>query len=408
MARVQAEAPRRVTGVGGQRRARLGLVVNPIAGIGGAVGLKGSDGAATVRLALARGAVPHATERATTAIRTFERSAAGPRSFELLVGPGAMGEESAQAAGIEAVVVGLLRDGEPTTAEDTRHVVGLLADSDVDLILVAGGDGTARDVAAALGRRVAPPVLGIPAGVKIQSAVFATSPRAAGELAATFLATATAGRRTGLREVVDLDEDAYRRGEVAPRLYGELAVPVESRRLQARKEATPRSEAAAAASIAAEVAATLVAGRLYVLGPGTTVAAVAERLDVAKTLVGVDVVEAVDAGSVRSAGVDVGERELLELIEGREAALIVTPIGGQGFILGRGNQQIGPSVVRSVLMRCGRDGIMVVATPAKLAGLGGRPLLVDTGDPELDTQMAGHVRVVTGRGEATVYPVAAA
>ena len=249
--------------------------------------------------------------------------------------------------------------------------------------------------------------IGVPAGVKMHSAVFATSPRAAGELAAAFLAAPPERRRTVAREVVDLDEAAYRAGVVAPRLYGELAAPAGGRRLQARKEAAPATDAEAVAAIAADLGASLVPGRRYVLGPGSTIAGISSWLGLASTLVGVDVI-AVTARSAAVLALDVGERELLAALEGHDASLVVTPIGGQGFVLGRGNQQLSPAVITTILDRSGRDGLVVVATPAKLAALGGRPLLVDTGDPGLDARLAGFVRVVTGHGESAVYRVAAA
>lgn len=416
-------------------RPRLGLVVNPLAGLGGAVGLKGSDGAATVDEALARGAVPHANERAIAALaRLRERWPADRELPELLVGPGPLGETAARAAGLPARVVGDAagtsddgtgrRGGRRTSADDTRRVAAALA-AEAELLLVAGGDGTARDVAASIPAGL--PVLGIPAGVKIQSAVYATSPRAAGELAAAFLATEPARRRTAPGELLDLDEAAYRRGALAPRLHGELTVPAEDRRVQARKEPSPASEAASAAAIGREVAASLAPGTRCLLGPGSTVAAVGRALGIEPTLVGVDVVDIVDGAGTAPGGADagaaaagetagravlvaadVGEAALVELAAGRRVVLVVTPIGGQGFVLGRGNQQLAPAVVRAVLAATGRDGIIVAATPSKLAALRGRPLLVETGDPGLDRELAGHARVVTGRGERTVYPVAAA
>lgn len=386
---------------------RLGLVVNPVAGLGGAVGLHGSDGAATVVRALALGAVPHAEERTAAALRALvTRWPARLTLPRVLTGAGMMGEACARAAGLEPEVVDRAADPAATSAEDTRRLVGRLVEAGVELLLVAGGDGTARDVAA-----VAPPelpVLGVPAGVKIQSAVYAVSPRAAGELAAVFLAAEPGRRRTDRRELLDLDEDAYRTGAVSPRLHGELTVPAADRRLQARKEPTPRSEAAAAAGIAEELGRGLVPGERIVLGPGSTLATVKTRLGIAPTLVGVDLVEATGPGAARPLVTDASERDLLAAVGDGDATLVVTPIGGQGFILGRGNQQLGPALVRAVLERRGRDGLVVIAVPTKLAALGGRPLLVESGDPALDGILAGYVRVVTGPGERTIYPVAAA
>ena len=377
----------------------VGLVVNPIAGIGGRVGLKGSDGPGTVERALALGARPEANRRALEAlVRLRETWPAGRPLPGIVAAPGEMGERAAREAGFDPEVLGAV-SGERTTADDTRRLSAAIVDRGVDLLLVAGGDGTARDVCDALtGRGV---VLGIPAGVKIQSAVFATGPAAAGELAARFLAAVRP--RTVEREVLDLDEDAYRAGRIAPRLYGTLRVPA-GRLVQGRKSPSPPDEAAAMAVIAADVAERLVPGRRYVLGPGTTIRAIADRLGVAKTLVGVDVIVADETGGARLLAADAGEREILAEVGAGPASLVVTPIGGQGFVLGRGNQQISPAVVCAV----GREGIIIVATAAKLASLGGRPLVVDSGDPALDAALAGFVRVITGYHEAAVVRLEAA
>lgn len=381
--------------------ARIGLVVNPIAGLGGRVGLKGTDGSDVVALALARGAVPEAGSRATAALRALLAAWPAGRPPPLVLAPaGAMGEEPARAAGATVQVLGggPAAGPGPTTAEDTRRATAALADAGVDLLLVAGGDGTARDVVAAVGERV--PVLGVPAGVKILSAVFGTSPAAAGELAAAFLGSA--GRRTVEGEVVDLDEDAYRRGIVAPRLFGHLRVPA-GRAVQGRKSPSPPAEERAAAGIAADVVERMGPGRAWVLGPGSTVRAIADRLGLPKTLVGVDVVEVGPAGP-RLAAADAAEEDLLAIAGAMPATIVLTPIGGQGFLLGRGNQPVSPTVLRAA----GPGALLVVATAAKLAGLGGRPLLVDTGDPSLDAELAGHVSVVTGYHEAAVVRIAAA
>jgi predicted polyphosphate/ATP-dependent NAD kinase len=368
---------------------RVGLVVNPIAGIGGRVGLKGSDGAETLARALTLGAVPSSGPRAVRALERL-RAEAPEGSFELLVAPGPMGAEPARAAGVGGRVVGELASS-MTTAEDTR-AIALAMRGVVDLLLFAGGDGTAADVLASVGDAVL--AIGIPAGVKIHSAAFAVTPEAAGDLAAML------ARGVPLREVeaevLDLDEDAYRRGEIAPRLVGYLRVPEERRLVQPRKAPTPASEAVALGSVAADVVEHMEPGRAYVLGPGTTVRAVAERLGVPKTLVGVDVVR--DGALVAA---DVAERDLLELLAEGPVSVVVTPIGGQGFIFGRGNQQIGPEVVR----RVGREHVIVVATPWKLASLEGAPLRVDTGDPEVDRLLAGHLGVTSGYGDRAICRV---
>lgn len=385
------------------RAARIGLVVNPIAGLGGRVGLKGTDGEDVVALALARGAVPASGTRAAAALRRVRDAWPAGSPPPLVLAPaGAMGEGPARAAGMEVEVIGGGppggRPARPTSAEDTRRAAAALSDAGIDLLLFAGGDGTARDVAAAVGERVA--TLGIPAGVKILSAVFGTSAAAAGALAVEFLASRD--RRTVESEVVDLDEEAYRRGIVAPRLFGHLAVPA-GRAVQSRKSPTPPGEARAAAGIAADVVERMRPGQAWILGPGSTVRPIAELLGLPTTLVGVDVVGTGPAGP-RVLAIDATEADLLRVVGARPATIVLTPIGGQGFLLGRGNQPISPAVLRAA----GPGALLVVATAAKLAGLGGRPLLVDTGDPGLDVELAGHVRVVTGYHEVAVVRIAAA
>jgi predicted polyphosphate/ATP-dependent NAD kinase len=232
--------------------------------------------------------------------------------------------------------------------------------------------------------------------VKIHSGVYAVSPEAAGRVAAEV----ARGARLDVAEaeVLDLDEDAYRRGEIAPRLRGYLRVPRVPRLVQSRKAPSPAGERVATDAIAVDVVEHMEPGRSYLLGPGTTVRAVAERLGVPKTLVGVDAVR--DGGLVAA---DAAERELLAIVEEGPAAIVVTPIGGQGFVFGRGNQQIGPAVVS----RVGRAHLLVLATPWKLASLGGAPLRVDTGDPDVDATLTGHVQVITGYGERAVVRVEA-
>lgn len=377
---------------------QLGLIVNPIAGLGGRVGLKGSDGLEVQQRARQLGAEPLAQERtaeALEALRSFSED------IELLTPPDQMGEAVARRCGFSPRLLSLTPFPSPigrggssggTTAEDTRNSAQAMRAAEVDLILFAGGDGTARDVYEAIGNDF--PVLGIPAGVKIHSAVFGLTPRKTGELAAEFLR----GRRVRLREaeVLDLDEVAYREDRIVTRLYGYLKIPYRREYVQNQKVPTPASETAQAQAIAAEVIERMAPGRAYLLGPGTTTRAVAERLGLSKTLVGVDIITRNEILLM-----DVGERQILEMLEKRPLGMIVTPTGGQGFLFGRGNQQLSPQVIR----RVGRDNILIVSLGSKIAALRGWPLLVDSGDPEVDRLLAGYVEVVTGYHEKIIYRV---
>ncbi len=366
---------------------KLGLIVNPIAGLGGRVGLKGSDGAEVQRRALELGARPAAGERAAAALAVL---AALP-GLEVVTYPGAMGAEAARAAGLEPRVIGTIGPG-PTTAEDTRRAAREMRLLAVDLLLFAGGDGTARDIYEAVGAEL--PALGIPAGVKIHSAAYATSPRSAGELAALYLQ----GRVPRLREaeVMDIDEEAFRQGAVAARLYGYLRVPYRPQLVQGVKVGSRTAEPEALRGIARAVMERLVPGCRYIVGPGTTTRAILAEMGLEKTLLGVDVV-----ADGRVVVRDAGEAQVLAAIQGRPARIIVTPIGGQGYLFGRGNQPISPRVLRQV----GPENVIVVSTAEKLQGLGGRPFLVDSGDAEVDRLLAGYVRVITGYGEEAVYRV---
>jgi predicted polyphosphate/ATP-dependent NAD kinase len=364
------------------------LIVNPIAGIGGRVGLKGSDGADIQKQAMELGAEPGSGLRALQTMQVLVKKV---QDLEIITPPGEMGADAAREAGFEPIVMGKINPG-TTSAQDTIKIARFMLDSQVDLLLFAGGDGTARDIYRAVGDQV--PVLGIPAGVKIHSAVFATHPRAAGELGAEFLG----GRSVNLQEaeVIDLDEAAYREGTITTRLYGYLRVPYHRHWVQKGKTPTPASENVQMEAIAWEVVENMHPDYFYVLGPGTTTRAVADRLGIEKTLVGVDVVT-----NERLVATDVSEQQLLELVQSAPTRIIITPIGGQGFLFGRGNQPISPQVIREV----GGENILVLCTPGKLHTLAGRPLLVDTGDVELDRQLSGHISIITGYGERAVYRI---
>ena len=345
----------------------IGLLVNPIAGMGGAVGLKGTDGEEILKKALSLGATPVASARACTFLSELESTGQKPH---FIVGAGAMGEQQTQDCRFATKVVGERK--KETTPQDTEMVARQMAEAKVDLLVFCGGDGTARDVLEIVNRNV--PVLGVPTGVKMHSAVFAVDPKAAAHIASSFLDGELPLREA---EVMDVDEEAFRKGRVSAELHGYLLVPYEPYLIQHAKMATPmtESELRSQAAIAIYVIENMQPDTVYIIGPGTTTRTISDLLDAKKTLLGVDVL--LNKTIVVH---DANEDQILESIQGRPAQIIVTPIGGQGFVFGRGNQQISPKVIRKV----GLHNILVVASQSKLQSLGN--LRVDTGDAKLDEE----------------------
>lgn len=384
----------------GARPVRLGLVVNPVAGVGGRVGLKGSDGAAVQSRALRRGAVPQASVRTLRALR---RLTTVPE-LQILAAPGSMGADQVAASGLPAVTIawdGVVPPscapgaGLPaTTAADTRAAARELVRRGVDLLLFAGGDGTACDVHDAVGVRV--PVLGIPTGVKMHSGVFAASPEAAGDAAAAWLADPSEARLTDA-DVADIDEAAVRDDRIATRLHGRVHVPRDRARVLAAKGGTARRADAELDAACARTIEDVAPGTLVLVGPGTTAGRALRGLGLPATLLGVDAVR--DGTAV---GRDLDERGLLALLDDApRAVLLLGVVGGQGALLGRGNQQLSPAVLR----RLGPDALRVVAGRDKLAALSPGALRVDTGDAELDRRLSGHLRVRVSARETVVMAV---
>ncbi|MBN1271035.1 MAG: ATP-NAD kinase family protein [Candidatus Aminicenantes bacterium] len=370
------------------QKRKLGLIVNPIAGMGGRVGLKGTDGLEVLMEAKRRGAVPRSGMRAFEALKKLKTLR---NRIDILTCPREMGEEAARKAGFEPILVG--RDtGSQTSAADTRLAAREMKERGVDLLLFAGGDGTARDIFQEVGESLV--VLGIPAGVKIHSAVFSSHPESAGELAAAFLNNRAKDIITA--EVMDIDENLYRQGVLSAQLYGYLHIPFQKRFIQGKKSASPAGERYQQQASAAEVVEHMDNEHVYIIGPGTTTREILRRLGTEGSLLGVDLLyrKCLEAK-------DLNEAELLSMIKYRSVRLILTPIGGQGCLLGRGNQPISPDVMRMV----GKKNMIIVATPHKIHGLFGRPMWVDTGDTELDNLLSGWYRVVTGYREHIIYKV---
>ena len=371
----------------------IGFVINPRAGLGGPLALKGSD---HLPAGLAVGA-QRCAERAGRVLNQLQEHAA---RLSFITAPGPMGEALLAERGFHYTVAPGLDEtastsAKNTSAADTMAAVEAFQRAGVDLILFAGGDGTARDIYSV----IAPGqlVLGIPAGVKMHSGVFAITP----EAAATVLELLLSGQLVDVRDqtVRDMDEEALAKGDIRIRSYGEMTVPEAGSFVQRVKDGGREVEALVLDDIAAEISELIEPGVLYLLGPGSTTRAIKESLGMEATLLGVDAI-----ADGRQLGADLDETALLRLLDEYDKAVIVlTPIGGQGLLLGRGNQQLSPALLR----RVGREGLLVVATKTKITALEGRPLLLDTNDPELDRQLTGFVRIITGYRDTILYPLAA-
>jgi len=370
---------------------RVGFLVNPIAGMGGAVGLKGTDGRKTLRDAVRKGAKPVSLERGLSFLEEVQRRGQG---IEFLTAPRNMGASLANQLKLEHELVG--RIGKTTTSDDSIRIAHLMRRKRVDLIVFCGGDGTARDVLEGVGHEA--PTLGVPAGVKIYSSVFAINPAAAAESTVAFLEGQIPMR---LGEVVDVDEIAFRKNRLSVKLFGYLTTPDSGPLMQASKSATGLSENSELDAIAEYFIEKINPGITYVLGPGSTIERIAKRLGVNKSLLGVDVVK----GDETAMRLDVDEATLMALISSASpessTKIIVSPIGGQGFLFGRGNQQISPQVIR----RVGVENIIVVGSRSKIEALHPRRLLTDSGSDEIDQQLRGYLRVITGYREEMVVKV---
>lgn len=367
---------------------KLGLIVNPIAGMGGRVGLKGTDGPEILKKALLLGAEPVSQSRTIEALKPITPI---KEAITLITCPHEMGEEAAVYSGFQPDIIDGISSSS-TDARDTMKAAKAMLDRGVAMLLFAGGDGTARDIYKAIGRSLV--VLGIPTGVKIQSAVFGRNPLAAGELCALYLQDKA--KKVHEAEVMDINEEDFREGILSARLYGYLKIPSRSRYLQRVKSGSTPDERYAQEAIAAAVTERMSDDYLYIIGPGTTTRTIMEKLNLDCSLLGVDIVH-----NKKLVGKDVNEAEILKIIAGKKGKLIITPIGGQGYLLGRGNQQLSPEV----LARVGQDNIIIVATQSKIHSLNGQPLLIDTGDKQTDKLLSGYSKVIVGYRETIIYRV---
>jgi len=386
---------------------KLGFIINPVAGVGGSVALKGSDGMA--KHALALGAEPKANARAQTALKVLQ-----PYQDEITVYTvnNLMGEQAAKALGFDVNLV-YTTESESTQAGDTEQSVAALLAEQVDIILFAGGDGTARNIAkivtehANQNNQAQIPVLGIPAGCKIHSGVYAITPTAAGRVVELMVTKQLVTLTTG--DIMDIDESLFRQGVVKAKRFGEMQIPSELRYVQAVKSGGKESDELVLHDISGDVIDKMSESdvSLFIIGSGSTTAFLMAELGLENTLLGVDLVQ--NNNLIAS---DVTEEKLWQKLEEafknkQSVQLIITLIGGQGHLFGRGNQQLSPRIIHSIIdQKGGKENITIIATKTKLTALENRPLISDTGDVQLDQKLSGFMPVTTGYKDQVLYPVA--
>ena len=368
---------------------RLGLIVNPIAGMGGSVGLKGTDGGLASK-ARSLGAVPVAADRAAIALSQLDDIG---KNLLVLTCSGDMGAKSVRRAGLAAAIVHGVADG-ATTADDSRLAALRIVAQRPHLLLFAGGDGTARDLLPAVGAST--PLLGVPSGVKMHSAVFAATARAAGEVVRNFLMATD--RQSLLRdaEIMDRELVCGVQDSLSPKLHGLVRTPSLSFLVPGAKSSSRLTGEAALAGAVGRVADLLRDGRISLLGPGSTMQLVKQVCGFEGTPLGVDAVR-----NGRRVALDLNERSILDLIRNRPARIVVSVVGGQGFLFGRGNQQLSSRVIRAV----GIDAIVAVASLQKLSSLPANCLLVDTGDEGIDAALSGYFKVLVSDVRTVLMPV---
>lgn len=368
----------------------IGLIVNPYAGIGGALALKGSDGREIREKALAMGAEKKANQKTRVALDVLMPH---KDTIKIVTAAGEMGEDTSKELGFDTEVV-YHPSAQQTEAQDSIDAARAILANQVDIIVFAGGDGTARNIFDVVGNLV--PVLGIPAGCKIHSGVYAITPKSAGRVVAMLINGDIVSIDEA--EVKDIDENLFREGRVQAQYYGEMRVPTELRYVQAVKMGGKESQELVLADIAAHVIDVMQdhPDQLFVMGSGSTVDAIMQELGLDNTLLGVDIVK--DQQLLHS---DATEQDIFHYIHNQNSKLVITLIGGQGHVLGRGNQQLSPRVVS----RIGRENILLVATKSKLQSLNGRPLISDSGDMTVDADLAGLMPVITGYKDQVLYPL---
>lgn len=370
---------------------RIGLIINPFAGIGGKVGLKGSDGEQIRAEAFARGAVAQAENRTRMALGVL-------LDYKSLIEwhsvSGAMGANLLDDLGYQHTRV--YQAPSPSTDTDTCNAAKAMLDLELDLILFAGGDGTARNICQTVDTKI--PVLGIPAGVKIHSGVYALTPLAAAEVIKSLLQHELVSCVEA--SVMDIDEDAFRSGTVRAKKYGEMLVPAEHEYIQSTKSSSSELHREDESLVLGDIAEYIIdefdEDCHYLIGSGTSCAVIMEQLDLPNTLLGVDWIY-----QNKLMQSDLTESDILKLLENhpQKVKAVITIIGGQGHIIGRGNQQLSAKV----LEKLGKKNLLIIATKTKLNHLSGRPLIVDSDSIAINHAFSGVYSIITGYDDRILY-----
>lgn len=369
---------------------KIGLIINPVAGIGGPVGLKGSDGANIQKLALLKGGTFKSNEKTKVALKVILEE---KENISFITGSGAMGENILNTLQFNYKVIN--EHKERTSSEDTEILAKKMKDLKVDLLVFSGGDGTARNIYNAIGLSI--PCIGIPAGVKIHSAVYANNPKDAGIAILQYIKK---NNSTSFMdsEVMDIDEEKFRNNIVEAKLYGYLKVPYFKNLIQQSKASNKFGEFDID-GITAEVEDRINIDKkdtCFIFGTGSTTFNILNNLGFKGSLLGVDVLY-----NEKLIIKDGTEKEIFEFINGKKIVLIITVIGGQGHLFGRGNQQISPRIIRLIK----KENMWIVSTADKIYNLPGNTLRVDTSDEKLDEELSGYYKVIVGWQEQIVCRV---
>lgn len=372
----------------------LGLIINPISGMGGSVGLKGTDGKNILMKAIELGAKPNAQNRTKELLKELTSVKS---KLKFITCPGDMGakilkEMEYEYETIQSSLFDNINTMYDTTVDHTKTAARIMRDiEDVQLILFVGGDGTARDIASVI--NIHKPCLGIPSGVKIYSSVFSINPKSASSIIMQFLWEETALRES---EVLDIDEEQYRKGNLVSKLYGYLLTPFNPDFSQLSKEGTPDSDLNNQERIAKRIIEDMEEGVFYLIGPGTTTKAIMNALNQEKTVLGVDLLF-----NKQIIACDLNEQQILNYIEGKITKIVVSLIGRQGFLFGRGNLQFTPRILKKI----GPKNILIISTRFKLQNIPNQILRIDTRDPELDEEMKGLYKIFVDYDEIKICKV---